>query len=132
RIGRSLRRNRHRKIQKAAVDQISMRSFKLQIVTLVLTCSTLVCADSQRNAKHKKAPPRFTDFPVAAVWQEKTVAVKIRRPSEKMFRTRLRDAARERPNFAGHYRFVIWGCGSECILGAIIDLRNGDVFSPPL
>jgi hypothetical protein len=49
-----------------------------------------------------------------------------------MFRTRLTDAAKESPNFAGHYRFTIWGCGSECISGAIIHLETGKVFSPPL
>jgi hypothetical protein len=52
--------------------------------------------------------------------------------AERMFRTRLTDASKESPNFAGHYRFATWGCGSECISGAIIDLETGKVFSPPL
>ena len=49
-----------------------------------------------------------------------------------MFQTRLTNAAKEPPNFAGHYRFTVWGCGSNCISGALVDLDTGDVFSPPL
>ena len=29
-----------------------------------------------------------------------------------MFRTQLINAAKEPPDFAGHYRFALWGCGS--------------------
>jgi len=49
-----------------------------------------------------------------------------------MFRTRLSDAAKEPANFGGHYRFTVWGCGSNCAAGAVIDLRTGSVFPPPL
>jgi hypothetical protein len=52
--------------------------------------------------------------------------------AERMFQTRLKDAAHEPPNFAGHYTIAIWGCGSECMSGAVVDLKSGKVFSPPL
>lgn len=51
---------------------------------------------------------------------------------ERRFRTRLLEAAKEQPNFAGHYRVTIWGCGSECASGAVIDLATGQVIAPPL
>jgi hypothetical protein len=47
------------------------------------------------------------------------------------FRTRLREAAREKPNFAGHFIVTTWGCGTECVEGAIIDARTGRVFMLP-
>jgi hypothetical protein len=53
------------------------------------------------------------------------------RPDERMFRTQLIRGAKERPNFAGHYRFVGWGCGSACAAGAFIDLQTGEVHPPP-
>ncbi len=35
-------------------------------------------------------------------------------------------------NFAGHYIFTTWGCGdSECVDGAIIDAKSGDVSRLP-
>jgi hypothetical protein len=35
------------------------------------------------------------------------------------------------PNFAGHYVIVTWGCGSPCLMAAIVDEKNGRVFPPP-
>jgi hypothetical protein len=49
-----------------------------------------------------------------------------------MFSTRMKEAAHERPNFAGHYRITFWGCGSDCAAGAVIDLQTGNVYPPPL
>jgi hypothetical protein len=31
-------------------------------------------------------------------------------------------------NFAGHYCFVYWGCGSNCQDGAVVDLKTGIVY----
>jgi hypothetical protein len=43
----------------------------------------------------------------------------------KMYKTRSTQEVREkRLNFAGHYSFVYWGCGSPCKLAACIDLKN--------
>ena len=52
--------------------------------------------------------------------------------AERLFRTRLLEASKEPPNFATHYRLTIWGCGSECASGAIIDLATGQIIAPPL
>jgi hypothetical protein len=76
--------------------------------------------------------PRFEDYPVTEVWHGTPAPVRLIKPAERMFRTRLTNAAKKPANFAGHYRFTLWGCGSECISGAIIDLDTGKVFSPPL
>jgi hypothetical protein len=32
-------------------------------------------------------------------------------------------------NFAGHYCFVFWGCGSPCKASAIVDLKTGIVYT---
>ena len=36
------------------------------------------------------------------------------------------------PNFAGHYSVIIWGCGSQCVMMAVADLKTGVVYDPPL
>lgn len=76
--------------------------------------------------------PRFEDYPVPEAWLSKPARVKLTTRSERMFRTRLTNATKEPPNFAGHYRFTVWGCGSNCSSGALVDLDTGNVFSPPL
>jgi hypothetical protein len=34
-------------------------------------------------------------------------------------------------NFAGHYNLSEWGCGTNCLNGAITDLKTGDVYDIP-
>lgn len=34
-------------------------------------------------------------------------------------------------NFASHYVVVTWGCGSGCVTGAMVDTRDGSVYSMP-
>jgi hypothetical protein len=76
--------------------------------------------------------PRFHDYLVEETWQGPNAPVKLKTHAQRMFRTILTGASKERANFAGHYRFEIWGCGTECNAGALIDLQTGDVFPPPL
>jgi hypothetical protein len=35
-------------------------------------------------------------------------------------------------NFAGRYVVISWGCGSQCVLMAIVDAKTGIVYDPPL
>lgn len=51
-------------------------------------------------------------------------------PNARMFQTLLRRAAAQGPNFAGHYRVAIWGCGTSCATFAIINLETGRVIWP--
>ena len=36
----------------------------------------------------------------------------------------------EGPNYAGHYRLAVWGCGSGCAMFAAVDLNTGKVITP--
>ena len=75
---------------------------------------------------------RFEDYPADTVWQGSPPRLNFPTPSERMFKTRLTEAAKEPANFAGHYRMAYWGCGSNCSAGALIDLQTGNVYQPPL
>jgi hypothetical protein len=100
----------------------------------VLVAFPLVCffAASAWTQAPNSALPRFQDYAVAAAWHGPPASLKLTTSSERMFRTRLTDAAKEPPNFAGHFRVVYWGCGSNCSAGALVDLETGRVFPPPL
>lgn len=75
--------------------------------------------------------PQFKDFPVAGINHGENAPVKLTTPEAREFRTRLTEAAREKPNFAGYYILTRWGCGSGCIQPAIIDAKTGRVFMVP-
>lgn len=42
------------------------------------------------------------------------------------FRTTVSEQVAEGPNFAGHFTFVRWGCGTDCLAYAIIDTVTGN------
>lgn len=72
--------------------------------------------------------PRFADYP-ARPYHGPLAAVRWRDdPAARMFRTRLQEAGRQRPNFAGRYIMAHWGCGAGCVANTLIDARSGKVF----
>lgn len=49
------------------------------------------------------------------------------------FRTRIKDAyAAGTPDFASYYITVIFGCGTSCIMGMMMDVRDGKIYGLPL
>jgi len=76
--------------------------------------------------------PRFENYPVHESWTGPGATLKLETRSRRLFITRLTEAAKQPADFAGHYKFAMWGCGSSCTAGAIVDLEKGSVFAPPL
>lgn len=71
-------------------------------------------------------------YPGPPVYTGKLAAVNLASHKDaRTFRTRLREAAKERPNFAGHMIVTTWGCGASCQAVALIDARNGKVYFGP-
>jgi hypothetical protein len=91
-----------------------------------------ISVHSQTGEFDAKHPPRFEDFPISENWSQPPAPLKLNTRSERMFKTQLMNAVKDVPNFAGHYRIAMWGCGSNCGAGAVIDLQTGSVFPPPL
>jgi hypothetical protein len=104
---------------------------KTQIIALILVCA-LPTPTNALNKSRKQQLPRFKDYPVTKVWRGKAAPLKVNDSVERMFQSTLRRAAIDPPNFAGHYRLARWGCGAECMVGALIDLRTGQINAAPL
>lgn len=51
-------------------------------------------------------------------------------PTARTYRTLLRRELSQGPNFAGHYRIAVWGCGSSCAMFALLDAETGRVITP--
>lgn len=47
------------------------------------------------------------------------------------YRTRLNDGFKEAPNFAGDHGFVMFGCGTECVTGYVINHRDANIIKIP-
>ena len=87
------------------------------------------CWLAAQPARGQAALPAFARYPVVARYRG-TQAVPLLRPGTAawQFRTRIREAARQPANFAGHYVLATWGCGAECVSFAIIDVKTGAVY----
>ena len=71
-------------------------------------------------------------YPAAAPFKGKPAAVNLASHRDaRTFRTRLREAPAQGPNFAGHMIVATWGCGTSCQTVALIDARNGRVYFGP-
>jgi hypothetical protein len=75
-------------------------------------------------------PLRFDDFPAAEAYQGRNAPLVLGK-DDRQFRTRLRTAAKEPPNFAKHYILTAWGCGTECLVSVIIDANTGRFYWAP-
>ena len=86
-----------------------------------------------RDAKAQNSSlPRFEDYPVSQLFKGKPAPVGLRtHPRANLFRTMLREGAKQGANFAGHYTVVMWGCGSDCMEVAIVDAKTGRVYFAP-
>jgi len=86
----------------------------------------LICKKGTANIEE----PKFADYKVK-VSKAKPKSIVFRGNKDaRMFRTRLRDARKGGVNFAGHFIFTTWGCGTSCAYGAIINTKTGRVYFP--
>ena len=78
-----------------------------------------------------KQAPTFAAYhvPVQQLVQSPKLDLKSS-PTARRYRTLLRQEVSEGPNFAGHYRIAIWGCGTSCAMFAVINLKTGRVITP--
>jgi len=75
----------------------------------------------------QKPVPEFKDYPANGIYQGTNAPIISLTKNDRMYRTRLSNAAKEKPNFAGHYIITAWGCGASCLMGAAIDAKTGKV-----
>jgi len=54
-------------------------------------------------------------------------------PEAKSFRTRITEAYKtDEVDFGGYYVISIFGCGASCIMGFMVDVRDGKIYDLPL
>jgi hypothetical protein len=72
----------------------------------------------------------FTDFPVDSVYNNQEITIDwTSNKDAKRFKTRITETCNnEGVNFAGHYCFVFWGCGSPCQSSVMVDALTGKIY----
>jgi hypothetical protein len=71
--------------------------------------------------------PDFADFPVKEIYTGRPAKVRLVSPQDRQFATRIREASRQKVNFAGHFILASWGCGASCVMTVVIDAKTGVV-----
>lgn len=88
-------------------------------------CKFVTAADlSDLNA------PAFDNYPTKT--QEVVPSPRLdlaSNPVARMYKTVLRQEIVKGPNYAGHYRVAIWGCGTSCAMFAVVNLKTGRVIT---
>lgn len=91
----------------------------------ILAISSISLAHADRVAGYD-----FNDYAVK-VYQGKKAPLKL--GDWRMFRTRLKWTHDDGEiGFGGNYMVSMWGCGTGCISGAMIDKRTGKVYGLPI
>lgn len=124
--------------ERAEHESVIPKILKLILLTAITLAFTAPCGWPQSAKTDGNctaltvAPPRFEDFPVSVEFRSKPARVDLSsHPEARTFRTKLREGAKEGPNFAGHYTVVSWHCGTECQAVAIVDAKTGRVYFAP-
>jgi hypothetical protein len=87
----------------------------------IVTTADLADKDAPTFASYRVAIPQAFDAPKLDLRSN---------PTARMYRTVLRGEVARGPNFAGHYRVAVWGCGSSCSMFAVLNLNTGRVITP--
>lgn len=102
------------------------------ILTILL--ALLLSVPFAQDTKVKFLPKKtFKHFPAKLVNVVTLHKVNVNSTeTSRMYRTRIRgDYKKNGLNFAGHYSFIQWGCGSPCQMSAIVDILTGKVYDGP-
>ena len=87
----------------------------------------------QSPVPRNEGVPSFQDYsvPPSQIFKGTPASPQFKTAGQRLFRTRIRQGAAEGANFAGHYAIAQWGCGSNCVGLAVIDVQSGEVFDSP-
>lgn len=114
---------------KVAFDAIakSWKYLPIDDIQSTLDKCRLVTSADLADAK----APTFASYRVTVPEVSSTPKLDLKsNPIARTYRTVLGQEIARGPNFAGHYRVAIWGCGSSCAMFAVVNLNTGRVITP--
>jgi len=75
----------------------------------------------------------FQKYPVKEVYKGSKAPLNFTGNADaKAFRTRIKEGYKTgQVDFAGYYVTIYWGCGTGCSMGAMVDVRDGKIYTLP-
>jgi len=120
----------------------------VKILGVLLFIGLSLLAQSSGPSNGNDGVPTFRDYPVTEAFEGIPAEPVFASAQQRRFRTRIREGVSKGsgvwngswkdpiktpgPNFAGRYFVIRWGCGSNCLMMAIVDAQTGKVYDPPL
>jgi len=98
----------------------------LALAAMLAPHPAMAAPESCLQVSQLLSPKIFRRYPARSglgPWREPDV----RHGNAHLYRTRLREDAQGRPDFAGHYKMVALGCGAGTICPAIVNKATGKV-----
>lgn len=91
--------------------------------------STIQASASVRSATSQY---NYSDYPITNIYTGKPAKLNLAsNKNARSFKTRLNEGLQDGVNFAGSYSIVTWGCGTECMAGAMVNVQTGQVIDLP-
>lgn len=87
----------------------------------------LLCLLAHGFSQADKPRPKFTDYVVNEIYRNKP-APPVLSKDQRIFRTVIREGAKAKVQFSGHYTVPVFGCGSGCTDFYIVDSLSGRVY----
>lgn len=102
------------------------KEFRVKRISLIILCSAYLLSPSVLYAKILNKQPKFTDYPVQ-IYTGPTAKLDMSDADARLFRTRLSEGLKQKPDYAGEYVAVGWGCGAMCFSLTLISKRTGKI-----
>ena len=96
----------------------------LTVVMFVLTVVSMVRARAD-------APPKFSQYAAGEAYRGPIAKPKINGRKDPGLQRAYREAGKSKVNAAGRYVLLKEFCGSACVLGHLLDARNGKIIRMP-
>ena len=90
-----------------------------------IVCGLLLISLSASAYSDDKLP-QFKDYP-AKLYAGKPAKLLLNNETAKLFKTRLSEALKQKPVYAGEYVLASWGCGTQCVSYTFVNKRTGQV-----
>jgi hypothetical protein len=116
-------------------NQIKSRYFINSESVFMLTVSALfLLLSATVLSAQETAGYRFENYKAKVIGSPKKASINYQsNKTAKRYRTAITECYNlSDANFAGHYIVCLWGCGTGCQDGAMVDLTDGKVYDVPL
>jgi hypothetical protein len=118
------------------------------VAAFVFASGMLLIAQSKVPSERIDDLPKFEEYPVTESYAGAAAEPVFATSEQRRYRTRIHEGVSKGsgvwsgswknpqksagPNLAGRYYVIRWGCGSDCLMMAIVDAQSGEIYNPPL